>query len=147
MRIHHSAVKSAFFELVRVLEVDLILGDEPLPLRFELFRDTERKGRYRCQIWEREYHRLTPTFPIGKNGRPLHIADAQILVGWYGPQIGDYSNFPASSPNHALKKVIQDFGRFLEHTTFERPINWEALKKRCCQVSKKASLTARMVKK
>ena len=120
MELKHSAIQSAVYELVTTTEVDLQLGDDFMPMRFEIFRNTQKKGRFRCRMWEGELHRLRPTFPQ-KNGKPLHISDAFIFVEWLGgPGMGRYEDFTAPSAVKALQIVIEDFKKFLKHTTGKR---------------------------
>lgn len=120
MKISHSAVTSSVYELVKVIELDLRLGDEFIPLRFEIFQDTERKNHFRCRLWQLELHRLQPTFPMDEKGQPEHIQDAVIILGWIGPKMKTYDNIVADDADIALAIVMDDFKRFLEHVTLEK---------------------------
>ena len=120
MKIKHSAITSPVFELVKTVEVDLTLLDETWPTRIEIFRATDRKDFFRCRVWQLESFRIQSTFPQ-KRGRPAHEpSDHRLIVEWQGPHVGLYEDFVAESTEAALKKVIGDFKRFLEHTTCEK---------------------------
>lgn len=122
MKVKHSAVKSPIYEMLKVLELDLQLGDESWPIRFELFRNTEIKGRFRCRIWQAEYFRIQSTFPSSARGKPKHpSSDELILIKFDGPKLGDYDDFTAPNADAAMAVVLRDFERFLEHTTLEKP--------------------------
>jgi len=122
MEIRHSAVRSPIYELLKVLELDLQLGDESWPIRFELFRNTDVKGRFRCRIWQAEYFRIQSRFPSGPRGKPKHPpSDELILIKLDGPKIGDYDDFKAPNAEAAMATVLRVFKRFLEHTTLEKP--------------------------
>lgn len=120
MKLHHSAIRSPFFKLVTILEVDLAFDDESWPIRFELFRNTEKKGHYRCRIRQGEFHRLLATLPQ-KKGRPFEAQDALIFIDWGGAKMGNYDDFKAPSAAKAMKLIISDFKKFLKHTTGESP--------------------------
>ena len=119
MKITHSAINSHIFELVRTVEVDLTLSGETLPTRFEILRSMEQPDFFRCRVWQLEFFRLQSTFPqLG--GKPAHEpSDHCVLVDWDGPHVGIYDDFQAADIDTALKKVMEDFKRFLEHTTLE----------------------------
>lgn len=121
MRINHSAIRSAVYELVKVIELELTL-DETWPIRFEIFRDTEREGRFRCRMWQLERHEIQPTFPQDENGRPRsdHLYSPLIAVDFGGPQMKDYDDIVADDADKALEIVIEDFKKFLEHVTLEK---------------------------
>lgn len=120
MKISHSVVTSSIYELVKVIEIDLRLGDNLIPLRFEVFQDTERENHFRCRLWQLELHRLQPTFPSDEKGQPEHIQDAVIILGWSGPQMKTYDDIVADDADGALTIVMNDLKRFLEHVTFEK---------------------------
>jgi hypothetical protein len=120
MRIHHSAITSAVYELVKVVELDLTL-DESWPIRFEIFRDTESAGHFRCRMWQLERHTIQPTFPQDENGRPRpdHLYSPLIAVDFGGPQMKNYDDVVALDADAALRIVLEDFKKFLEHVTLE----------------------------
>jgi len=120
MKILHSAITSPVFELVKTVEVDLALGDEMWPTRFEILRDTERQDRFRCHVWQLEHFRIQSTFPQ-TGGRPGHEpSDHRLNVEWVGPHVGHYDDYVAADADAALRKVLEDFRKFLEHTTLEK---------------------------
>jgi hypothetical protein len=120
MKITHFAITSPVFELVKTVEVDLQLGDEMWPTRFEILRDTERQDHFRCRVWQLEMFRIQSTFPQ-TGERPAHQpSDHTLIVEWEGAHVGRYDDFVAADADAALKKVIEDFCKFLEHTTGEK---------------------------
>lgn len=122
VRIKHPAITSSIYELVKVVELGLTL-DESWPLRFEIFRDTERHDHFRCRIWQLERHELQPTYPRDENGKPRqdHLYHPLIAVDFGGPQMQDYDDIVASDADAALRTVLEDFKRFLEHVTLVQP--------------------------
>ena len=119
VKITHSAITSPIFELVKTVEVDLALGKETWPTRFEILRSIEQQDLFRCRVWQLEFFRLQSTFPQS-DGQPAHEpSDHRVLVEWDGPHVGLYDDFLAADIEAALKKVIEDFRAFLEHTTLE----------------------------
>lgn len=121
MKLTHPNITSAVFELMRVLELDITLGDDFIPTRIELFRDTERDDHFRCHIWELEHFRLNPTFPRDDSGGPAHISDDVIMVerGTTYRIKGFGGSFIASSAEAALETVIAELNNFLKHVTGE----------------------------
>jgi hypothetical protein len=122
MKITHSAITSPVFELVKVIELDITLGDVFSPIRIEIFQDTERTDFFRCRVWELERFRLTPTFPM-EDGKPLHISDDVIQVERsvnYRISEDLTSGYVAADADAALQKIIDDLKSFLEHVTFEK---------------------------
>jgi hypothetical protein len=120
MKITHPAITSPVFELVKTVEVDLEFGDEMWPTRFEILRDTERQDLFRCRVWQLELFRIQSTFPQSGD-RPAHEpSDHGLIVEWEGPHVGHYDDFVAADADVALRKVMEDFRKFLEHTTGEK---------------------------
>ncbi len=117
MRFDHPAITSPLFELVRTLEVDLRLGEDHVPLRIELFGDLADATRFRCHVWEREFFRLTPTFPQDDAGEPKDVSDDELLVERSTQLRGDYDDFTAPDADAALKRVMEDLAERLEHWT------------------------------
>jgi len=88
MKIHHPAITSLVFELVKTVEVDLSLSDETWPTRIEVFRDTERVDFFRCHVWQLEPFRIQFTFPQ-EQGQPAHSpSDHLLMVEWGGRNFG-----------------------------------------------------------
>lgn len=122
MKIKHSGVISPIYKLLKVLELDLQLGDDAWPIRFELFQNTEIRGHFRCRIWQAEHFRIQSTFPMSARGNPKHLpSDELIFIGFDGPEMRDYDDFKAPNASAAMATVFRDFERFLEHTTLEKP--------------------------
>ena len=125
MKILHSAITSPVFELVKVIEVDITVGDDLIPTRIEILQDTARSDFFRCRVWELERFRLIPRFPMDENGTPLHISDDVIQVERSTTYAIfnklDYRGFAAANVEAAVQMVIDDLKSFLEHTTLEKP--------------------------
>lgn len=113
------------FELVKVLELDIVLGDDLIPVRIEILQDSARNDFFRCRIWELEHFRLVPTFPMDEDGKPLHISDDVIQVERSSSyQIFnklEYRGFVATNAEAAMQMVMDDLKSYLEHTTLESP--------------------------
>lgn len=123
MKLIHSAITSPIFELVKVIELDITLGDDLIPTRIEIFQDTARSDFFRCRVWELEYFRLIPTFPMDENGEQLHISDDVIQAERSSTYAIfnnlDYRGFAAANSDTAMQMIIADLKAFLEHTTLE----------------------------
>jgi hypothetical protein len=123
MKVIHSAVTSAIYELVKTIEVDIQLGEDSWTTRVELLRNTEKSDHFRCRVWELELYRLTPSFPRDENNLPAHITDSPIFVerGIANSRI-KYPHEDVVTPDadSALQIVLGDLKRFLEHVTGEK---------------------------
>jgi hypothetical protein len=119
MRLLHSAITSSIYELSKVVEFDLQLGDESWLIRIEILRNTGTQGRFRCHIWQAELFRIQSTFPSGEAGPLHHPSDELIWVSFNGPGRELDDDFAASDDEAALASVISGFAKFLEHTTTE----------------------------
>jgi hypothetical protein len=122
MRISHSAITSSIFELVKVAELDIRLGDNSWSIRIELLRDTGTADHFRCHVWELELFRLTPSFPRNENGQPEHITDDVLMVdrGIARSQIAyPREDIVAPDVEAALEIVLGDLKDFLKHVTGE----------------------------
>jgi len=124
MKITHSAITSPVFELVKVIELDITLGDVFIPTRIEIFQDSERTDFFRCRVWELELFHLTPTSPMDENGKPLHISSDVIQVERSATyrifRDLSYEGYVAADADAALQKIIDDLKSFLEHVTGEK---------------------------
>lgn len=119
MKIRHPAVKSNVLKLVGTYELDLDLGPElNFPLRFEVFRDTERRGCYRIHVWELECFNIEPAFPGKRNGKRRRYQSTETLLLERATQLsGSYHYFAAKTEADALAKVIKDLkGRLARWT-------------------------------
>lgn len=116
-KIVHPAITSPVFELIKTVEFDLTLGEEILSIRFELFQGTERKDHFRCHMWELEFFRLTPTFPMDDKGQPQDVSDDIGMAERSTKLSKSYDDFIAPDPDTALHMVLEDFKLRLEHWT------------------------------
>jgi hypothetical protein len=123
MRISHPAIASSVFDLVRVLEVDVRLGEDSWTSRIEIFKSLSEPDFYRARVSESEMFRLTPTFPQNENGEPEHRSDDTLFVERpfpHGPVA--LEGFRAESDQKAAEAVLLNLSAFLEHATGERPV-------------------------
>ena len=116
-KIAHPAITRRVFEKIKTIEFDVTLGEESFSIRFELFRDTERKDHFRCHMWELEFFRLTPTFPMNDKGQPHNISDDIVMAERSTKLNKSYDDFIAPDPDTALHMVLEDFKLRLEHWT------------------------------
>jgi hypothetical protein len=125
VKLQHSCITSPVFELVKVIELDLTFGDDFMPHRIEILRDTSNSNFFRCRIWEFENFNLIPTFPCDDNGKPLHISTdivpVERSISYRIRNKLDYTGFEASSTEAALQLIIEDLKLFLAETTGEKP--------------------------
>jgi hypothetical protein len=120
-KFEHHAIKSPVFELIRVFEFDMDLGEDSFyPTRVELYRAGKPDDLYRCRVWQVEHYRIQSTFPQAEDGTHLHEpSDEEILVEYsaYLRCDWDPAGFRASSPEAARQMVEEALLAFLDHTT------------------------------
>jgi hypothetical protein len=126
MKIAHSAAATPVYELARVVEVDIQLGDDSPTFRIELFRNTESADRFRCHVWELEMFRLKPTFPQNGANEPARVSDDVLMADRGIPR--SQISYPrediiAPDIDAALEIVLNDLKAFLEHATTEPALN------------------------
>lgn len=123
MKVDHSAVSTPIYELAKIFELDLQLGEDSYTLRIELFRNTEKEDHFRCHAWELETFRLVPTFPMDESNEPAHTCDDVLMVDRGIPR--SHTRYPAEdivaqSVDAALEIVLGDLKESLEHATAKR---------------------------
>ena len=123
MELIHPAIKSSIFKHCDTYEIDIYFkgkedeGDE-FSLRIELFRSLTNKKLFRYRAWRNEFFRIQSTFPQSNSGNPKHEpSDETILVGFSQPYFESSKDIRADSASKALKRVIQELGKSLEHIT------------------------------
>jgi hypothetical protein len=114
MKLKHSAVKSDIYALVRTLEFDLEVGGHFLPTRVELFKDTERAGRWRCRLWERELFHLSLTVPFGGRKKRRAESDEELLVERTWELSDRFEDFEARSAKAAIKLFMVSLKEYLK---------------------------------
>lgn len=115
MKIRHPAVTSDVFKLVTTLEFDLRVRDHMLPTRIELFRDTARKGHFRCRMWERELYHMQLSLAGKANRRSRRSeSDEEILVERTWELSSKFEDFQAPNSAKALKLFLDCLQRYLE---------------------------------
>lgn len=101
------------FVLVRTLELDVELGDEPMVLRVEIFEARHRKQLYRARLWRRDLYRMTPSFPRDETDEPTERTDDTVFVEWPELLEGDYDEIIAPNAEAAEERVVDDLRRSL----------------------------------
>ncbi len=115
MRIQHPAVTSDVFKLIDTFEFDLVVGDRFFPTRVELFRDSVRKGHFRCRMWERDlYHMQMTLSQDGQRRARRSESDEEILVERTWELSSRFEDFEATSPAGALKLFLDSLGKYLD---------------------------------
>ena len=118
MKIKHPSVKSSLLKLIATYELDIEFSSEwAFPLRFELFKDIERRGWYRVHVWEQESFNVEPTFQVGRKRTRRYQSTERLLLERSTQLGGEYDHFKARSDNDALEKVLRDFKERLAHWT------------------------------
>ena len=120
MKVVHSAVSSPIYELAKICELDIQLGEDSYTLRIELLRNTEKQDHFRCHAWELEMFRLLPTFPMDQSNQPAHTCDDVVMVDRGIPRSSiryPVEDILAPSVDAAFEIVLGDLKRFLEHST------------------------------
>lgn len=104
---------ASVFELVRTLELDVELGDEPVVLRLEIFAARDRTGVYRARLWRQDVFRLRRSFPRDAGDEPIEQTDDTVYVEWPELLEGEYEELSASSIDDAETIVRADLQRAL----------------------------------
>ncbi len=109
---------SELFELVKVVEFDIAVNEEPVPVRVEFFRAVSDETLFRCRLWSIDSYRLTPSLPRDASGRPTETADDEIMVerSWQLSEPGETFTAAADS-DAALAMVLEDLTRSLDYPT------------------------------
>jgi hypothetical protein len=118
MKLDHPNINGSVFKLIDIYELDLNFGEDRFSLRIELFQSLTDPTLFRYKTWRDELFRLQSTFPQDRVGKPEHSpADEKILAGLGLPHIDASEDFYADNPELAMRKIIADLGKSLEHIT------------------------------
>jgi hypothetical protein len=120
MKVDHSAVSSPIYELAKICELDIQLGEDSYTLRIELFRNTEKECHFRCHAWELEMFRLAPSFPVDESNEPAHACDDVVMVDRGIPRSSiryPVEDIVAPNVDAAFEIVLGDLKGFLKHST------------------------------
>lgn len=120
MRIDHPAATSAVFELLRVLEFDLVVLGDRYPARFEVFRNTESPKRFRVRLWERNLYHLKPTLNV--SGIPseefeLEYSDEELMVERTWELSERFEDFEAEDEKDAIHQALTRLEEYLASTS------------------------------
>ncbi len=121
MKLKHSAINSDFFELVKMMEFDILFDQSLTTIRIELFQSIDRDNRFRARLWELESMRLTPTQPQDESGEPTEITDDPVLLERSHGLTSDFTEFEAQNVMAALRLILVDIGKNLKRMTNETP--------------------------
>ncbi len=118
LTIAHSSITSPVFELAKVIEFDIQIGDDGYGIRVELLQELSDGNRFRARLWRNEFFRIQSTFPqIENTGHPADgPSDEAIYVDSDDWLSGHYRDFRAETPESALQTVLNAFRNFLVHT-------------------------------
>jgi hypothetical protein len=72
------ALKSARV-LVDTLELNVVLNDDDLALRIEIFEMITNPRHYSVRVWRLEYYRIQATFPQS-DGAPVHAPSDEVIL-------------------------------------------------------------------
>ncbi len=105
------------YELVKVVESDVEIGDDRFPLRVELFQNTNDAHRFRARIWRTEMYRIQSTFPQDElTHEPVDRPSDETILVDHSLYLGrSYSEFEAESQEAALQLILKDYRMFLAH--------------------------------
>jgi hypothetical protein len=107
------------YDLVRVSEFDLGLGEESFRVRLELARSRSSRRTFRASVRRAELYRIQSTFPL-KHGRPQHEqSDEMALVDWSGILRLFREPFSAPSVAAAERLVLGEVDASLCHSRGE----------------------------
>ena len=107
------------YDLVRVSELDLALGEESFRMRLELARSRGRPHTFRASVCRAERYRIQSTFPQ-KRGRPQHEpSDELVWVDWSSILRQYREPFLAPSLAAAERLLVGEVTAWLCHTRGE----------------------------
>lgn len=115
MKIDQPRISETVYELVKVVELDVEIGEDHFALRIELFHNNSSAHSFRAHLWRSEMYRIQSTFPQDEStNEPAHLpSDELILIDHSHYLARSYSNFQAESQAAALQMIIDDFQGFL----------------------------------
>lgn len=117
IKISHPNIISPVYELVKVLEFDVDLGDDIFSLRLEVFRSLEDNCRFRAHLWTRRIFRIE--FTNLQGDRPSYYPlEEEIIVNFSHYLTNNYDDFRADSLEAAIELIIDDLKRFLDKTNY-----------------------------
>jgi hypothetical protein len=107
------------YDLVRVSEFALGVGEESFRVRLELARSRSSRRTFRASVRRAELYRIQSAFPL-KDGRPAHEpSDEIVLVDWSGILRRFREPFSAPSVAEAERLVLDEVDAWLCHSRGE----------------------------
>jgi len=105
-------VGEELFDLIKITEFDLHLGEESFRIRVEL-------TRFRANVWRAEHYRIQSTFPQN-SGRPGHEpSDELVWVNWSEILRTCNKVFVSPSVARAGEAVFNELYAWIRHTRGE----------------------------
>jgi hypothetical protein len=106
------------YELIKTFELDLIIEDDRLIFRVELFRSVASRDRFRIDIWEKDFYRIQSTFPQNElTFQPeQEPSDEEIFVDYSHAFPEEELNFQAASYEEAEERTLaicENFWKYL----------------------------------
>jgi hypothetical protein len=107
------------FDVAKVSESEVELGDESFRVRVEITRSRRTPGMFRANVWRTEYYRIQPTFPQ-KRGRPVHQPSDEIIWLDSTAVLRAYGEpYRAGSLAEAEQLVLDELRAWVRHTRAE----------------------------
>jgi len=112
--VRHEAFE--LYDLVRITESDLTLGEESFRIRVEVTRSRSRPSSFRANIWAAELYRIQSTFPQ-REARPEHRQSDQLIwVSWTSVLRRCGEQFQARSVERAEDTVLSELAAWVRHS-------------------------------
>ena len=112
-------VSEELFNLIKVTEFDLQLGEESFRIRVELTQSHLERRRFRANVWRAEVYRIQSTFPQN-SGRPQHEpSDELVWVNWNEILRTCNKVFVSPSVARAGEAVFNELYAWIRHTRGE----------------------------
>ncbi len=112
---HPVALGKVTYELFKVVEFDVEIGDDQFTVRVELLQSNSDVRHFRARLWRTEMYRLQSTFPQDPStNEPAHAPSDEIIWVDHSHYLGkSYSDFEADSQEAALRLIMEDYQTFL----------------------------------
>ncbi len=108
-------LSNLIYQLVKVVEFDVEMGDDQFAVRVELLESNAKGRHFRARIWRTEMYRIQSTFPQDESmHRPAHLPSDETILVDHSMYLGrSYSDFEAESQDAALRSIMDDYQTFL----------------------------------
>jgi hypothetical protein len=93
------------FILINTVEIDVMVGEEILPTRVEIFRKADKSNTYRWRVWQVECYRIIPTLGV-VDSESRDVADELIMTERSWRIAGLESELNARNDQEALEACL-----------------------------------------